>query len=353
MKRVLALLITVMIIAGIFAGCGKKAENDNLNETGTAQESSKANQDSTHNDGGKIGPENSENPTGADASKFPLTVKDDTGFEMTIEKKPERIASLTLGTDEMLLSLVDESRIIALSTLSELEGTSNIVEKAKAFPNKISSQSVEQIINLSPDLLFASSWTDANLLEQLRDAGIVVYCYESPNSIEQQKDIIRDIAGLVGEEEKGEELIAWMDQKLKEVEDRLKGLKEDEKLSVLYYDSSTYTYGKNTSFDDIATRAGLVNVVSKAGLEGWPQISKEEIVSLNPDIIVVPSVSWDDQTPEAFAEGLKNDPGLKGTSAVKNNRVFIISDAHRSAISHYIVLGVEDMAKAAYPELFK
>ncbi|AUS98540.1 hypothetical protein CDQ84_13240 [Clostridium thermosuccinogenes] len=352
MKRIISLLIVIMMTVGIVAGCGQNAGNGTMNEksseSSVAPENTGESQDGSDQSAGTA-----ENQEEAVTDEFPLTVKDAGGFEMTIEKKPEKIASLTLGTDEMLLSLVDSSRIVALSSMADMEGTSNIVEEAKAFPNKISSQSLETIISLSPDLLFASSWTDVNLLEQLRDAGIVVYCYESPNSIDQQKDTIREIAKLVGEKEKGEELIAWMDQKLKEVEDKIKSLKEDEKLSALYYDSSTYTYGKNTSFDDVVTRAGMRNVVSEAGLDGWPQISKEEIVKLNPDVIIVPSVSWTEQTPEAFAEELRKDPGLKEVSAVKNNRVFIISDAHRSAISQYIVYGVEDLAKAAYPDLFK
>lgn len=335
MKRLIALFVAVIMMIGILAGCGQQAqENTKETSTTTAAQETQGTQDT-------------------EASSFPLAVKDANGVEMTIEKKPERIASLTLGTDEMLLYLVDKSRIIALSTLADMVGTSNIVDMAKEFPNKISSQNIESIISLKPDLVFAASWADANFLKQLRDAGIVVYCYMTPNNIEQQKATIKEIAHLTGEDKKGEELVAWMDGKLKEIEDRVKNLKEEERLTVMYYDSSGYTNGTNTTFDDIVARAGLVNAAAKAGIDGWPQISKEKLVELNPDIIIVPSVSWTEKTPEAFAEELKKDASLKDVSAIKNDRVFILPDAHRSAISQYVVYGVEDVAKAAYPELFK
>ncbi len=38
---------------------------------------------------------------------YPLTVTDSLGTEMVIEAKPEKIVSMILGTDEMLLELVD------------------------------------------------------------------------------------------------------------------------------------------------------------------------------------------------------------------------------------------------------
>jgi len=50
---------------------------------------------------------------------------------------------------------------------------------------------------------------------------------------------------------------------------------------------------------------------------------------------------------------LKNDPSLQTVKAVKNDRIISVPNPHISAISQYVVLAVEDVAKAAYPELFE
>lgn len=53
--------------------------------------------------------------TNSSSTGFPVTVTNYDGTELTISQKPERIASLTLGMDEMLLEMADESRIVGLS----------------------------------------------------------------------------------------------------------------------------------------------------------------------------------------------------------------------------------------------
>jgi iron complex transport system substrate-binding protein len=50
---------------------------------------------------------------------------------------------------------------------------------------------------------------------------------------------------------------------------------------------------------------------------------------------------------------LKNDPSLSGIKAIANDRLISVPNKHISAISQYAVLSVEDVARAAYPGLFK
>ena len=71
------------------------------------------------------------NPDTDASAKFPLTVTDANGDAMTLENPPQRIVSLTLGSDEILLSLVDKSRIVSLTRYADDEGISNIAAEAK------------------------------------------------------------------------------------------------------------------------------------------------------------------------------------------------------------------------------
>jgi len=348
LKNTVVLMIVIALSMMLFSACGKSKDMDNnsASSVGDAQNVEEKNDD--------VSKENSQdgNSQSDKSVNYPLTIKDSNGHEMTIDKKPEKIVSLTLGTDEILLELVGKDRIAALSELATDEGLSNVTKEAEGF-TLLAAKDTEKIISLQPDLVFVANWTDANIVQQLRDAGINVYAFKTAENISEQKKVIEELAYVTGEVEKGKEIIAQMDSKLKYVEEKVKNLKEEEKLKALSCDSFFYTYGKNTTFDDLASYAGVINLASELGMEGWVQISKEKIIELNPDVLILPSWSYEGFDADEFYNDIKNDKSLQSVNAVKNNRIFSLKESHTTALSQYIVLGVEDLAKAVYPELFK
>jgi iron complex transport system substrate-binding protein len=289
----------------------------------------------------------------AEVQKYPLKVTDAGSFEMTIASEPKRIISLTLGSDEMLLGLLDKSRIAALTKYADDVGISNVSAEAAGVTERVAAEEIENIIALNPDLVVLDTWADPKNVKQMRDAGITVYTFKTPSNIDEQKAVISELASLTGADEKGREIIDWMDAKLKEVEIRLSGLRTEEKLTIMDY-GEMGSSGKGTNVDDIETRAGLVNAVAKAGMEGWLTVSKEKMIEMNPDIILLPSWFYDQKNSlQGMIDTLKNDKSLQTVKAISGNKLISVPNPHISAISQYVVLGVEDVAKAAYPELFK
>jgi iron complex transport system substrate-binding protein len=339
MKRIIALLILVVMIVSVFTGCGETKAIESATSESTVQ---------------AIATEKSEiSITQNTDVTYPLTVKDYSETELVIEKKPEAIISLTLATDELLVEMVDESRIKAVTIYADDPDLSNILDIAKDIPVKLESE-IEKVIELQPDLVFVADWKEKEFVQQLRDAKIPVYVFKAPTSFVDLEKAITGIAEITGEVEKGKVLVDNMYAKLKEIDDKVKTLKPEEKLTVLDYSFYGSTYAKGTSFDEITVKAGVINVATKAGLEGWPNISKEQIIELDPDIILLHAWSYDKNTdPQQFAETFKKDASFAGLKAVKNNRVYIMQDKHLQDNSQYMVLGVEDLAKVAYPDLFK
>lgn len=338
-KRLAALLAALLTIAFFFTACGPANNGQAETSAAVRTETSAATQA---------------------AAAFPLTVKDAGGTEMTIEKEPSQIVSLTLGTDEMLLGdaslpgLADVSRVASVTTFAVDPGVSNVVEKAKEVPNALLSKDAEKIIALQPDLVLVDTWADADFVKQLRDAKLTVYVFKTPNNIDEQKSAILEIAHVTGSDDKGKALVEWMDGKLKAVADKLSALKPEEKLVMLDYSEMGSTSGKGTNTDDILTRAGVVNAAAKAGLDGWPTVNKENIVEWDPDVILLPSWYYDQKnTLDGMKTALKGDKSLAGVKAIKNDRLVTVSYPHISAISQYVALAVEDVAKAVYPDLFK
>ena len=202
-------------------------------------------------------------------------------------KKYNHIISLTLSGDEMLLGLVSENRMAGLSgKINEDKEISNIADKAKKFPKVESNEEI--LISLEPDLIIVADWVTKKIDDIGAIIGAKVYYYKTPNSYEEQKKVIRDLANLVEEKENGEKLIKNMDDKLKVLQNKIAKNYKGAKPRILMYTSFGTTSGKNTTFDDMVKLINGINVVSEAGINKYQDISKEKIIELNPDIIIVP-----------------------------------------------------------------
>ncbi len=329
--KILSLILSLVFITGIFGAC-TNSTNQQASETTKAIDTSVKN---------------------TTTEKFPMTLEDSKGTKVTLKAKPAKIVSLPLGTCEMLMSLVDKSRIAAMTYYVDDAKVSNIADEAKGVGKRIESNA-EKIIALQPDLVLMDNLADANVVKQLRDANITVFMLNTPSNVDQVKDNLKIVGKIVGEEAKAQDLIKWMDQKLKDVSDRIELMTDDQKQTVLDYSEMSTTSGKGTNFDDIVTRAGLINPVSKAGLEGWPELSKEMIIKYNPQIIILPSWYYDTKVNfYSLNEKIKGDKALANIKAVKNNKIITVPYNHISSTSQYAVLAVEDIAKVAYPGLFK
>jgi len=329
-QKWIRLLLATATLAVVLAGCGSGSSTPSAPEQPAAAETAAEQPDST---AGTSGP-----------SGFPLTITDGSGTEVVIEKRPVRIASVTLGTDEILLSLIDKSRLVAVTQFSTDPAISNVAGQTDDIPVKIESSNAEQIIALKPDLVFVASYTSQDVVQQLRDAGLTVFMFPFVDSIEQMKQNILMIGKVVGEAEKAEQIVAEMDARLAAIAEKVAQIKE--RPTVLNYTPDGYTGGKGTSNDDIITRAGGRNLAKEAGIEGWQQISLEKVVELNPDVILLSD--WNPGHPD-FAETLRKNPALQNVTAVRENRVVAVPGKHLTAVTQYVVNGVEDVYRVLHP----
>jgi iron complex transport system substrate-binding protein len=289
------------------------------------------------------------------AAGFPLTVTDDGGTPVTLAAKPVRIASLTMFTDEVLLELVDSRRIVAVTAFAVDPAISNVTAKAAGIPNKLA-MNVEVLVSLKPDLLFAANWTEADKVKQLRAAGIPVYLTGTGVTVAGIEAKIARVGLLVGEPAKATKLLDAMDARLAALERRLAGVPADRRLTVVDYTVWGAAQGKGSSWDEIVRRAGLLNGAGSIAADEWGQVplSKEKLLEIDPDILVLPGWTWDDpKGAEAFFARTTTDPVLGALKAVRNGRAYRMPERLKTATSQYLVDAVEWLARAAYPGLFR
>ncbi|MCX7030391.1 MAG: ABC transporter substrate-binding protein [Spirochaetes bacterium] len=294
-------------------------------------------------------------PALSQQTSYPLTVKDDTGNTVVLPAQPRRIVSLTLFTDEMLLAIVDRQRLIGVTTYAADPQISNVSDLAADIPNKLT-MNVEIIISLMPDLVLVANWSDAGSVKQMRDAGVPVYLMASGLTVKAIEEKIDRLALMTGEPAKGRELIARMDARLAAVADRVAELSPEKRERVIDYSPWGTAQGRGSSWDEIIRRAGLIDEVADLTPDEWGQVplSKEKILQLDPDILIVPGWIYNDpKGASAFYSQVMRDPALQGLAAVKMKKVYLMPENLKSAVSQYIASSVEWLARTAYPELFR
>ena len=261
-------------------------------------------------------------------------------------KKYNHIVSLTLSGDEMLLGLVPENRIAGLSgKINEDKEISNIVDKAKKFPKVEGNEEV--LMSLEPDLIIVADWLSKRITDIGAITGAKVYFYKTPNSYEEQKKLIRDLANLVEEKENGEKLIKNMDDRLKALQNKIAKNYKGAKPRILMYTSFGTTSGKNTTFNDMVKLINGVNVVAEAGIDGFKDISKEKVIELNPDIIIVPIAKKYDNI-NKISKLFFEDPSFKNVKAIKNKKVYFIQYKDITPTSQYMINSIEELVKVVY-----
>jgi iron complex transport system substrate-binding protein len=286
---------------------------------------------------------------------FPLRVTDDTGAAVTLPAAPRRIVSLTLATDEMLMDLVGFSRIQAVTSLAVDPAISNVAEWAAAVPHKLE-MNVETILSLAPDLVLVADWSDAGPVRQLRDAGVPVYLMKSGVTIASIEQKIERLALLAGEPARGRDMIGRMEARLDAVARRVSGIAQDRRLSAIDYATWGSAQGRGSSWDEMLRRAGLIDGVDALAADEWGQvpISREKLLALDPDVLVLPGWVYNDPSgAAAFYAQFTRDPSLRGLRAVKSGRVYQMPERLKSTTSQYIAEAVEWLARTAYPGRFQ
>jgi iron complex transport system substrate-binding protein len=286
-------------------------------------------------------------PAYAQDAGWPRTLVDGLGNEVTIAAPPQHIASLSLASDEVLLSLVEPERILAVTALSQDPALSNVAVQAQDIPNTVAaSANIEFIISLEPDIVFVASFTAPDVVQQLRDAGLTVFATGFPIGFQQIKDNIALLGQAVGAENRAAELVAWMDGEIAAVSG---AVARDNIVRALYLTPGNYTSGVDSSISEIIAAANGLDVAAQAGIEQVAPVSDEFIIEQDPDVILLSGwTPWD----ATFVDTFLNNPAFAGLSAIQNGRVYVANDAHLTTVSQYIAEGVKDVAAYLWPESY-
>ena len=274
----------------------------------------------------------------------PYTVTDDRGEDIEFEQAPETIVSLIPSNTEIVFALGAGEQLVGVTDFDNYPEAAQDIERVSDSVEF----NAEKIIQLDPDVVLAYSTGEAPpALSQLEDADIPVFVIQSATSFDEVYGDIEQIASVLAKEEQGAEVIEGIQTQIEDVQERLAAVEEQEEVYVEISPSpEIYTTGKSTFMQEILDHAQVTNVFED--LEGWPNISEEEVITRDPETILT-TVSY----VEDAVGDIEARDSWSAVEAIENGEVHFIDSDITSRPGPRIGEAVQLVAETVYPELME
>lgn len=278
-----------------------------------------------------------------DRHGFPMTVIDQLGRRIKLEKRPERIVSLAPAHTETLFAIGAGDQVVGVTEYCNYPPEAKRCQQIGGFAGH--EISIERIVALEPDVVFTVGKYHRKLMKQLEQFDIPSIALEPASFEEIYKTI--ELAGYVtGHVLRAKEVVQSMKVRVKAVE---AASAHSSRPTVLYVVQAQplMTVGKRSFISEVIRRAGGKNVFDDIDAD-YPTVNPEAVVSRDPDIIVLPSHG----TEYGDLDRLKQRAGWQSLSAVENHRMYTVDGDLMVRTSPRIVAGLERLAAKMFPERF-
>lgn len=247
------------------------------------------------------------------ASDEVVVLTDMHGREIALTEPVARVVALTPSDCEILCALGCKDLLVGRGTYCDYP------EELQDVPVVASGSetNIEEIIALAPQVLLMSDMSQTEeQVNQLSGAGIQVVVSDA-NDIAGVYTAIRMIGQVVGKDEEAEALVSDMQATFDDI-----AAKSEDTGKTVYFEVSPLQYGlwaagRNTFMDELAALCGLTNAF--ADVDGWGQISEEQVLSRDPDYIVTTTMYYGEgPTP---IEEIKGRAGWENLKSLANDQV--------------------------------
>jgi len=193
----------------------------------------------------------------------------------------QRIASINMCSDQLLLALADPEQIAGLGPYARDERLSWSAAEARRYPRL--SGEAEDILALRPDIVLAGRYGKRATREMLRAQGIGVAEFDAPVSIDDVRREIRRVGDMTSHADRAEALIARIDVALA----RTRAAAHRSHKRVLPLSRRGWVAGRESLIGSLLTEAGLRNAAGELGLDWGGFAALETIVATHPDLVLV------------------------------------------------------------------
>jgi iron complex transport system substrate-binding protein len=274
--------------------------------------------------------------SGEEPGSFPVSVKDATG-EVVVERRPERIVSLSPSATETLFAVGAGDQVVAADDQSDYPPSAPTTELSAYEPN------VEAIAAYEPDLVIAPADVPRDVIGGLRKLGLPVLAEPAPEELRDAYAQARDLGVVTGHPEEGRRVAREMRTRVDEL---IESAPDAASLAVFHeLDPDLYSAASESFIGRIYERLGLRNIADRAAEKTgspYPQLSTEAVISADPDLVVLADSECCGQTPAKVGRR----PGWASIAAVREDAVVAIHDDIASRWGPRLPIFVEKVVAA-------
>ncbi len=247
---------------------------------------------------------------------FPVTVSPRGGEPVTIDKRPERIVSLSASNTETLYAVGAGEQVVAVDDQSDYPAEAPRTDLSGLTPN------VEALSRYSPDLVVVSD--DANnLVESMKALNVPVLAVPAAKTLDDVYAGMEAIGQATGHPDEAADLV----ERTRDGLDKVVADTPKPAQALTYYhelDTTLYSATSKTFIGQVYSLFGLTNIADPADQDagGYPQLSNEAILQADPDLIFLADVQCCGQSAQTVAAR----PGWGTLKAVKNGNVVALDD---------------------------
>jgi len=247
------------------------------------------------------------------AQNAPVTVIDMTGRSITLEEPVTRIVALTASDCEILYAIGAGGALVGRGAYCDYPEA--ILEVPVV--NSGAQTNLEEVVALTPQVvLMATMAQTEEQVATLEAAGIHVVVSDA-HDIDGVYTSIALLGALMGKDAEAAALVDQMKSAFTAVSEQTVDSGKTVYFEVAPLEWGLWTAGKGTFMDELAGMCGLTNAF--ADVDGWAQISEEQVLQRDPDYIVTIAMYFGDGP--LPVDEIKGRTGWGGLSAVVNDRI--------------------------------
>jgi iron complex transport system substrate-binding protein len=313
---------------------------------------------------------------GGGAAGEEITVTDGFGRSVTAPSPPESVVCSGSGCLRYLVYLQAQDLVVGVDDIEKKEQEAEGRPYALAYGSKFKDLPLigefrgkddpEKIISIGPDVVFKTGSTgtaygtsaaEADKLEDKTDIPVVAFPYGSLRDDAEKAEMyggLRVMGEVLGKQDRAEEVIAYIDATMADLERRTGDIPAADQKSVYVggissagahgiistepaYPPFLWVHAKN-----VATGLGTAHA----------DVAKEALVNWDPEYIFIDAGTTQMESGGAVGE-LKNDAALAGLSAAKNGKVYGVLPYNFYNTNYETVLAdAYFVGKTLYPDRF-
>lgn len=271
------------------------------------------------------------------------TAEDQLGREIRVPDDPKRIIALAPSITEIIFALGQQDRLKGTTQFSNYPAEAAKLPKVGSYVRL----DLERIVALNPDLCIAiKDGNPKGIIDRLQSLNIPVFAV-NPRNLESMIQTIQKIGSILNASQKANTLVKDMRSRIQQVDALVSRIDRRPRVFIQIGISPIISAGTNTFIHELIVRAGGLNVA--AGNRAYPHFSREQVLALAPDVLIITSMARSGAFEKAKADWNR----LSHMPAVREKRIYTVNSDVFDRPSPRLLDALEILTRLLHPKLFK